>query len=298
MNKTLLGAALVMGAAVAGNATAGGIQIDPTGSGNIGSSTFLTSLGSSLGNFLANDALASAGANTTAGGTTIWAHNSVPVLGGELSIIFSIPMTSLLLPGGASPLGDVLSMAQSSAGSFSMWFDTAADASQASGLGYADGVLIASGAITVVPPLSFSNLTGGNAGPMSTNVPVDSIAGTGSATVNIDLTFANPLYVVNDVTGDPSGVDLQIANSLRLLYTGDVGNLASTAFADGAVLPYFGVDGDNNMACGGVETCDFQAQMNSTFLFKAASIPEPGTLALIGAGLGLFGGLRARRKKA
>lgn len=319
LKTSILGAALMMSAVAATNATAGNLIIDIDGIAG-GPQLNLSGLGSSLGNFLADGALAGlAGANITPGGTTIYAQNAIRInqpgcVACELTVLYSIPMTSSV-----NVAGTKLSMSQSAPGSFKMWFDTSGEnisdagteSSQISGTGYGDGVLILTGDITVVPPLSFSQDTdlavvaldppsGGYGAGFTT------IQGTGSATLNVDLTFQAPGFVLSNVIGGV--LDLQLVNSLRLNYTNNTHNRASTKFADvngvtpnvGTITPNFGATSVNDFACGTVKgaqaICDFEAQMNTTFLFFETSVPEPGTVALLGAGLFLVGGMRMRRQ--
>jgi hypothetical protein len=310
-----LGAAMVFSAVTSQGANAASLLIDPTGTGSGGSAITLTGIGSSFGNFLADNALSGSGANTAAGGTTVYGQNAIYLdFGGgdfELTILFSIPMTASL-SGAATTAGTVMSLAQFGAGTFSMWFDSTPEGvsppsassrtQQVSGVGYGDGVLILSGDITVVPPMDFTNSSGTSTldiDPPSGGYPatVDTITGTGSATLNVNLTFQDDDYVINNVTnGD---LNLTLTNALRLEYTNAAGNHASTMFDDATLAPTFGADLDNNFTCGEVvpgaaSPCDFQAQMNTTFTFFET--PEPGTVALLGVGLTLVGGMRARRR--
>lgn len=57
----------------------------------------------------------------------------------------------------------------------------------------------------------------------------------------------------------------------------------------------------NGAGCGdfapGVKTCDFQFQSDSTTSFTTRSVPEPGSLAIAGAGLALMSLIRRRKSK-
>jgi len=321
MNQTLktsiIGAALMMGAA-AQNASAGNLIIDIDGVAG-GTQLNLSGLGSSLGNFLAESALLGGGGNPGTGATTIYAQNAIRVNSAacpacELTVLYSIPMTSSV-----NVAGTKLSMSQAAPGTFKMWLDTAGEhiadtgvngteINQINGAGYGDGVLILSGVITVVPPLSFSQdldlpVVDLDAPSGGWGTSIDTIQGTGSATLNVDLNFAASGYVLSNVTGGV--LDLQLVNSLRLNYTNTTHNRASTIFADvnsgtpnvPTIVPNFGsgLDPLNDFGCNNLAgTCDFIAQMNTTFLFFET--PEPGTLALMGGSLFLIGGLGVRRQ--
>lgn len=317
LKTSIVGAALMMSAVTAQNAAAGNLIIDVDGIAG-GTQLNLSGLGSSLGNFLAESALAGTGGNIAVGGTTIYAQNAIRInqpgcLACELTVLYSIPMTSSV-----NVAGTKLSMSQSAPGTFKMWFDTSGENisnagtenAQINGTGYGDGVLLLEGIITVVPPLSFSQDTDlavvdldVGAGGYAANV--DTIQGTGSATLNVDLTFQAAGFVLSNVTA--GALDLQLANSLRLNYTQATNNRASTVFADAnsatpnvpTIVPNFGSGANplNDFGCNNLlgTTCDFIAQMNTTFLFFET--PEPGTLALLGGSLFLVGGLGMRRQK-
>ena len=313
LKTSIVGAALMMSAVTAQNAAAGNLVIDVDGIAG-GTQLNLSGLGSSLGNFLAESALLGSGANINEGATTVYAQYGIRInqpgcLACELTVLYSIPMTTAVV-------GNELSLAQTSPGSFKMWFDTTGEnisdantqVAQISGNGYGDGVLLLEGSIQVVPPLTFTRGTQPvvDLDPVSSGYPsnFDTIQGTGSTILEIDLTFQAPGFVLSNVTGGT--LDLQVTNTLRLNYTNNVFNRASMAFADvngatpntGTIVPNFGSGANplNDFDCNNLaDTCDFIAQSNITFLFFET--PEPGTLALLGGGLVLFGGLGARRQK-
>ena len=299
------GTALVLSGSAGWAAGIGGIQIDPTGSGSIAGSKFISGAGNTGGNMLGDDVLAGSGANGGPGGTVL-AHNafalgSFGISGAELSFELSMPVTAALT-GPAATVGTVLGLVQSGAATLDLWFDPTADASEASGLGYGgggDAVHLATGSVTLGSTFSFSNISGGPTGAMAANNATPSIAGNGSTVFVVDFIPAslNTSYVVNDLAS--LVIDLATSNALTLQYGQAPFPVvfASASFAGGAVTPGFGPDGVNDFACGGLVLCDIQMQMNTTMVFTAPRVPEPTTLALLGAGLGLFGISRRRKNR-
>lgn len=336
MKKTLIAAGVSLALASGGANALTGLQIDPTGMGSIAGSEFLTGLGSSFGNVLFENAFDTFGYNTATGGTTIWGHNSALLSFGEISWTFTFGATSapgnILTP--TTP-GSSLSISQSPvapSGRFDLYFDDTPDALQGPGTGYANGAHIASGTIRLIEPMTFTNASGTPTTVLSPNVPVASITGGGPMILQVDLgdpitgpgaagtNFQDDNYILNGLTSVVLDMQTAWVTSLSdpafspFAFTTASGNLASTSFTADAgtatTSPFYGmttppvgpgVIGANDFTCegGGVlslQTCDLQAQSNTTFTFFQTQIPEPGTLALLGASLGLFGaGLRRRR---
>ncbi len=323
-----LALALALGLSSSG-AMAGGIQIDPTGTGNIGASKFIDVFATEFGAVLFDDVLFPSQTGT------IWGHNRFLTgalgLPGEITFTFELPVTSAIT-GNSNTVGSSLSLSQSAAQAaasvFNLYYDSVADATLSSGAGYNDGILLASGTATIV---------GGSAGVVNLSgdvaahpgAPVDAIDGladgladlapnnntptissTGSLQLLIDFTFKNPLWVVNDLAG--MAIDMTTLNGLATpLAAPPAGNVpASTSFDGGAVSASFGADAENDFNCLGdindsevagvpIPACDFQASLNTTPTVAAVRVPEPGTLALAGLSLlGLGGAARRKSKKA
>jgi len=261
------------------------------------------------------------GANTSDG--TFYGHNAFnidAVPGTQLTIEFSLPVTPTLT-GSVDAIGTALNLSSTgSAGVFKMYFDdtragsplsaTTADMAAGSTLGpgntFTDGVLIASGSLTIGNAGSvfgISNQSGTGTSDLAVNNATQTISTTGTAILKIDFDFNNTDYIVNDLL--TATVDLSTVNSLATPFNqtalnGLPNELASAEFAGGTQMPNYGTDGVNNFKCGAFENtpCDFQMQMNTTFSTNAKQVPEPSILALMGLGLGVFGFMSRRRRNA
>jgi hypothetical protein len=184
------------------------------------------------------------------------------------------------------------------------------------GTGFNDGVLILSGSITDVtgsfnlqlnPDLSLADpvlmdqFGADNWGGQLTQ------AGTGASIIDVAIGYLNPDYFLNSISGlktvfqTQQNLPFTSANPAECFVTqaggGDqcdgVFDLASdTAAGLGGYNPVLGPV--NALNCPqGTDTCDilFLADASSSF------IPEPTTLALLGAGLVGFGAMRRRKKQ-
>jgi len=150
-------------------------------------------------------------------------------------------------------------------GAFSIYYDTSANANQVTGAGITDGALLLSGTVLPSTGGGFNIVSGGN------------------ATLNGVVTYTNNLYINPDLANTIATSTLQLGGNITawLPPTGLPG-------AGGGSLALF--PGDPLL---GQFPVYFQADANQTF---TATVPEPGSLALIG--LSLAGLAFVRRRKS
>jgi len=149
-------------------------------------------------------------------------------------------------------------------GGFQIWYDTTPDANMVTGAGITDGDLLLVGTILAQPGGGFNVLTGG------------------LATLDAAITFTNTTYINPALTGSTATTTLQFGSS-QTGWAAPVGTMPGAGASNG---------GTQALPAGYLA---LQADANQNF--TAATIPEPGTIAL--AGIALLGlGLARRARKA
>jgi hypothetical protein len=163
------------------------------------------------------------------------------------------------------------SLAEISVGNGSTWnvyYDTSSNANMATGLGVTDGTLLLSGTFAA-SPISQSFVA-----PQGTSNPgnVSLIAALQGSVLTTNTTYINPI-----LNGSTAVSTLQFGNT-------------TTAWTRPTSF--------NGTSTGANTNSDFVGQADANQSFAANVVPEPGTLTLIGLGLGMAGLIRRRRSSA
>jgi hypothetical protein len=202
----------------------------------------------------------------------------------------------------------------STGGSFSLFYGTT-NRDVIAGTGYGDGTMILSGSVT---PGDLSTFTVDSTKPL-TNLDgfgadnqhgVQTVTGAGGGQIRIGgLTF-DPNYI--RIEGDPAALLVSLFFNTSFItpfnqtnpsnavvgqtpYYSQVPNgLGGFTAVNGITSPSATCQNENGGTRAG--PCDFHFQADANGSFVVATVPEPGTVALLGLGLAGFGFLRMRRK--
>lgn len=302
------------------------VQIDYTGTGSVPGSKIADKLDNDPGNVLFQGiepgALfpGSVPVNILGQGTAAFKAGSTSLnpAGIELTYVFGVPSFGSFVLGFGGE--NAFHIETAGGGYFEVYIQASGTANALAGTGFNTGTLILAG--TFIPqtfPTDINTYTIPILCPLLNcdNLPLldqfagDSYAGLrtqpvqGSMNYFIDITYQNPLYILNNVsTFDPFDRDMNFNSStLTPFNSTDPSLLLQNVANTGTTAPNYGNDTTptgklvNDTNCGTATPCDLhlQGDANSTFN-TGPTIPEPASMALLGLGLGALGFIGRRRK--
>jgi len=234
---------------------------------------------------------------------------------------FDVPVSgsNVLLNLTAGQAGQSNSMSANSSFATPGTFKICADAvtpNQVAGTGYCQTTIL-SGSAFIDPNVGFnlgqtapdsSTTALGTIGGANATTPTVHLTGAASLIVDVDPASVNLNYFLSDISSlvltlALASTDADISQQVGFTAPFDPNNDVNAAVV--GATPNYGADGRNNFYCdpatanGTGPSCDVQVQSSGTTFFNHSVVPEPGSMALLGLGLGIIGfGLRKRARVA
>lgn len=324
MKKLLVAVAVSAALGTAMSAQAGNIKFDRNGAiGGVATNVIFDSFDWNFGNILFDNLfplIPVAGVRTDmtvlgqAKLSAFQPSGAPPLAGTEITYVFEAPSTAELLFSGAGI--SVVDHDVADLGSFTIYFDDfgasgvyagGVASNDVTGLGYGDGHAILTGHFSASSPsgaliIDCSGTPEDLDGIGVNNAPgVKTCTVSGSMNYHLEIDSYDSDFFLDNVDLDDLVFDFDFT------FTSDSSTPFENANPSDAVVgvtPVYGTGGPTGTLNGSalcptsVDRCDLHVESDGRSPFVAEGVPEPATVALIGAGLLGFGAVRRSRRRS